>query len=75
MYTQAELSILYELRAFNVKEKDIEYILERAKSRLSEKNIDIELEKIGYQKIFTVDYESYDDSYDEYDFIDIKIID
>jgi hypothetical protein len=75
MYTQAELSILYELRAFNVKEEDIEYILERAKNRLTEKNIDIELEKIGYQKIFTVDYESYDETYDEYDFIDIKMID
>lgn len=70
MYTQAELSILYELRASNVEEKDIEYILERTKNRLSEKNIDIELEKIGYQKIFTVDYESYD----EYDFLDIEII-
>lgn len=68
MYNQAELSILYELQAVNVEEKDIQYILNRVKNRLSEKNIDIELEKIGYPKIFTVDYESND----EYDSLDIE---
>jgi hypothetical protein len=57
MYTPSELSILYELRDANIKEEDIEYILNRVKNRLDEKNVDIELEKLGYQKIFTVDYD------------------
>lgn len=52
-------SIIYELRANNVKEEDIEIIMEKVKNRISEDNIDIELEKLGYQKIFTVDYDSY----------------
>ncbi len=54
-------SIIYELKANNVKEEDIQNIMERVKNRISEENIDIELEKLGYQKIFTVDYDDYDD--------------
>lgn len=69
-----DLSFRYELRASNVEEKDIDYILEKVKNRLSEKNVDIELEKLGYPKVFTVDYDSYY-TYDEYDFIDIEYVD
>ncbi|AXH15665.1 hypothetical protein CRU99_04650 [Malaciobacter mytili] len=58
-----QLSIIYELRANNVKEEDIEIIMDRVKNRLSEENIDIELQKLGYPKIFTVDYDEYE--YDE----------
>ncbi len=58
-----QLSIIYELRANNIKEEDIDIIMSRVKNRLSEKNIDIELEKLGYPKIFTVDYDEYE--YDE----------
>lgn len=64
------LSIIYELRANNVKEEDIDILMQRVKNRLSEENIDIELVKMGYNKIFTVDY----DEYDEYAFIDIEYI-
>lgn len=64
------LSIIYELRANNIKEEDIQFIMEKVKNRISEKNIDFELEKLGYPKVFTVDYESYD----EYDFLDIEYI-
>ena len=66
-----DLSIKYELQIAGIEEKDIEYILDRVKNRLSEENIDIELEKLGYSKVFTADY----NSYNEYDFIDIKYID
>lgn len=55
------LAIIYELRANNVKEEDIELIMNRVKNRLSEENIDKELVKLGYPKIFTVDYSEYDD--------------
>ncbi|MFV0563361.1 hypothetical protein [Malaciobacter mytili] len=58
-----QLSIIYELRANNVKEEDIEIIMDRVKNRLSEENIDVELQKLGYPKIFTVDYDEYE--YDE----------
>lgn len=71
MSKDIELSIRYELEASNVKESDIDLILEKVKNRLSEENIDIELEKLGYPKVFTADYESYD----EYDFLDIEYID
>lgn len=61
-------SIIYELRANNVKEEDIELIISRVKNRLSEKNLDIELEKLGYPKIFTVDYDDMEyDDFDDYD--------
>lgn len=53
-------SIIYELRANDVKEKDIQIIMEKVKNRISEENIDIELEKLGYSKVFTIDYDSYD---------------
>ena len=66
-----DLSIKYELQVAGIEEKDIEYILDRVKNRLSEENIDIELEKLGYSKVFTTDY----NSYSEYDFIDIKYVD
>jgi hypothetical protein len=61
-------SVIYELRANNVKEEDIELIISRVKNRLSERNLDIELEKLGYPKIFTVDYDDLEyDDFDEYD--------
>ena len=61
-----DLAIIYELRANNVEEEHIELIMDRVKNRLTEENIDKELLKLGYQKIFTVDY----DEYDNYDFND-----
>ncbi|WP_024954409.1 hypothetical protein [Sulfurospirillum arcachonense] len=61
-------SVIYELRAHDVREEDIELIIQRVKNRLSEENLDIELQKLGYKKIFTVDYDGSDyDEYDEYD--------
>ena len=61
-----DLAIIYELRANDVSEEHIELIMNRVKNRLTEENIDKELLKLGYQKIFTVDY----DEYDNYDFND-----
>ncbi|QDF29775.1 hypothetical protein [Halarcobacter anaerophilus] len=63
-------SIIYELRANNIKEEDIQSIMEKVKNRISEENIDIELQKLGYPKLFTVDYDDYDlydydDGYDD----------
>ena len=55
-----DLSIIYELRANDVSEEHIELIMDRVKNRLTEENIDKELQKLGYQKIFTVDYDEYD---------------
>lgn len=60
-------SIIYELRANNIEEKDIQIIIERVKNRVSEENIDIELQNLGYEKIFTVDY---DDNFYEDDYLD-----
>lgn len=62
-------SVIYELRANNVSEEDIKLIISRVKNRLSERNLDIELEKLGYGKIFTVDYDDleYDDFDEDYD--------
>lgn len=60
-------SIIYELRANSVTEEDIEIIMNKVKNRISEENIDRELEKLGYEKIFTVDYDDYDtDAYSDY---------
>lgn len=67
-------SIIYELRYNDVKEEDIKTIMQRVKNRISEENIDNELVKLGYAKIFTVDYNDidydedmdYDEDYDEY---------
>ncbi len=56
-----DLSIVYELRANNIPEEDIELIMDRVKNRLSEENIDKELARLGYPKVFTVDYDDYDD--------------
>jgi len=61
-----DLAIIYELRANNISEEHIELIMDRVKNRLTEENIDKELQKLGYQKIFTVDY----NEYDNYDFND-----
>ncbi|WP_417328442.1 hypothetical protein [Halarcobacter sp.] len=56
-------SYIYELRANDIKEEDIQKILESVKNRLSEENVDTELVKLGYQKVFTVDYDAYDEFY------------
>lgn len=56
-------SFIYELRANSIKEEDIVKIMETVKNRLSEENVDKELTKLGYHKIFTVDYDEYDDFY------------
>ena len=61
-----DLAIIYELRANDISEEHIELIMNRVKNRLTEENIDKELVKLGYPKIFTVDY----DEYDNYDFDD-----
>ncbi len=58
-------SIIYELRANDIKDEDIQIIMEKVKNRISEENIDIELEKLGYSKIFTIDYDAYDYEEDE----------
>lgn len=57
-------SIVYELRANDIKEDDIQLIMEKVKNRISEQNIDIELGKLGYPKVFTVDYDDYSYEYD-----------
>ncbi|DAB34578.1 MAG TPA: hypothetical protein CFH82_04445 [Sulfurospirillum sp. UBA12182] len=64
-------SVIYELRANDVKEEDIELIISRVKNRLSERNLDIELQKLGYPKIFTVDYDDLDE-FDDYDSDDFE---
>ena len=61
-----DLAIIYELRANNVSEEHIELIMDRVKNRLTEQYIEKELQKLGYAKLFTVDY----DEYDNYDFDD-----
>lgn len=64
-----DLSIVYELRANNVEEEHISVIMEKVKNRFTEENIDKELVKLGYQKMFTVDYDDYDEySYDDLDY-------
>lgn len=60
------LAIIYELRANDISEEHIDLIMSKVKNRLTEENIDKELVKLGYAKIFTVDY----DDYDNYDFDD-----
>ena len=54
------LAIIYELRANDVSEEHIDLIMNRVKNRLTEENIDKELVKLGYPKIFTVDYSEFD---------------
>jgi hypothetical protein len=61
-----DLAIIYELRANDISEEHIELIMSRVKNRLTEDNIDKELVKLGYPKIFTVDY----DEFDNYDLDD-----
>ena len=58
-------AIIYELKANDVSDEDIELILSRVKNRVSDKNLDIELVRLGYNKIFTVDYDEFDDGYDD----------
>lgn len=53
-------SIIYELKANNIDETHIKEIMERVKNRISEENIDLELQRLGYPKIFTADYNDYD---------------
>jgi hypothetical protein len=60
------LSIIYELRANDIPEEHIDLIMDKVKNRLTEENIDKELVALGYQKIFTVDYDDYD--YDDLDY-------
>ncbi len=67
-------SVIYELRANDVSEEDIEIIISKVKNRLSEKNLDIELQKLGYPKIFTVDYDDIDEFNDDDDFDDFQSI-
>lgn len=65
-------SIIYELRANDIKEKDIETIMSRIKNRISDENLDYELQNLGYKKIFTVDYDNEDyDDYDDYDDLEL----
>ena len=70
MTTDLSLSIKYELLSINIDDKDVDYIMQRVKNRLTEENIDEELVKLGYPKHFTFDY----DEYDEYRFLDIELI-
>ncbi len=58
-------SIIYELRANDINENDIQAIMTKIKNRISEENVDIELEKLGYAKIFTIDYDEYDYGFDD----------
>ncbi len=65
-----DLAIVYELRANDVKEEHIKLIMEKVKNRFTEENIDLELVKLGYQKMFTVDYDEYDEyGYNELDYV------
>lgn len=55
-----------EMRANSVEEDDIKIIEERCKKyRYSAEAIDAELVTLGYEKIFTIDYEDFED-FDEY---------
>lgn len=63
------LSIIYELRANDISEEHIDLIMDKVKNRLTEENIDKELVALGYQKVFTVDYDDYNDyDYDDLDY-------
>ena len=55
-----DLAIIYELRANDVSEEHIDLIMNRVKNRLTEENIDKELVKMGYPKIFTLDCSEFD---------------
>lgn len=63
--------IEFEMNIHDVTEKDISEIIEICKkSGFSMESIDEELQKRGYSKIFTVDYdemsdEDYDEDYDD----------
>lgn len=55
-----------EMRANSVEEDAINSIEESCKKhRYSPESIDAELVKLGYEKIFTIDYEDFED-FDEY---------
>jgi hypothetical protein len=57
--------VVNEMRANGVEEEDIKTIVEQAKkSRFNPKLVDDALVKLGYEKIFTIDY---DDNYDDED--------
>lgn len=60
--------IEYEMRANGVYQEDIKIILENSKKyKMNPQYIDNELVKLGYDKIFTIDYDDIksDDEYDE----------
>lgn len=61
--------VVNEMRANGVEEEDIKTIVEQSKkSRFNPKLVDDALVKMGYEKIFTIDYEdNYDDDDDEAD--------
>lgn len=55
-----------EMRANSVEEDDIKLIEERCKKyRYSAESMDAELINLGYDKIFTINYEDFED-FDEY---------
>lgn len=57
--------IRFEMRINDVKESDIEEIIEECRhSGFSSEDIDQALQKRGYPKIFTIDYDALD-TYDE----------
>lgn len=63
--------IRFEMSINDVKPKDIDEIIEECThSGFSPDHMDEELQKRGYQKIFTVDYEAMD-TYDEDEWSDI----
>lgn len=60
------VSLANEMRANSVEEDDIKTIEERCKKhRYSLESIDDALVSLGYQKIFTIDYEDFED-FDDY---------
>ena len=64
--------IRFEMNMNDVREKDIEEIIkECTHSGFSSEHLDEELQKRGYQKIFTVDYDAMD-TYDEDEWNDLE---
>lgn len=60
--------IINKMRAKNILEEDIQAIVKKfRKSNFSEEDIDNELLRLGYEKIFTADFENFDDYEDYYD--------
>ena len=60
--------IEFEMNINDVADKDISEIIEICKqSGFSRESLDEELQKRGYPKIFTVDYDDMDDENEDYD--------